>query len=133
MRYLVKIDKNSIKENPDAGSTILRRPIGTPEIYEKYEYKNGVMINYEKSINQPYETIHMLSPISKYSFRYKYEDTVVQCVDCHEIFSSDKLKYEIDYEGENNKVCPQCGVWNCCQLEFEKLNIEDINESKEHV
>lgn len=125
MRYLIRIDKKSIKKNPDAGSTILRRPIGQPEVYEKYEFKNGIMVNYEKTITQPYENLHTLTPIPLYSYRYAYEDTIIECCHCGETFPANELTSDI-YDDGYDRTCPKCDRQNCCELEFEKFNAEEL-------
>ena len=59
----------------------------------------------------------------------KYKPTQVECDECHEGFlhtdmaSDNALWGEGDLERtvESDTVCPKCGAWDCCELEFEQL------------
>lgn len=61
---------------------------------------------------------------------YSYEPTMVQCDECHDEFIHTELKKESglwgegDYEKavESDTVCPKCGAWDCCELEFESVD-----------
>lgn len=82
-------------------------------------------IEISTSYNQ--QILHSLSPQPKYIV--EYEDIIVECDECNEKFKISELEY--DYitmitpddecvEVESNKICPKCGHWDCCELEYEK-------------
>ncbi len=72
------------------------------------------------NINQEIKYQHIdHNPIKKYSF--KYENTIIFCDFCKEKFEVDKL---LEYDNDdyyNDKVCPNCGESQCCQLDYEKI------------
>lgn len=59
----------------------------------------------------------------------KYKPTQVECCECHKEFlhtelTKDKAVWgDGDYQRnvESDTVCPRCGAWDCCELEFEQL------------
>jgi hypothetical protein len=60
----------------------------------------------------------------------RYKPTMIHCSECHEEFLHTELLKDsaIWNEGEYEKpvssdtVCPRCGAWDCCELEFERLH-----------
>jgi hypothetical protein len=62
-------------------------------------------------------------PESKYLYKYLPYD--VECDTCYKKFDHTELMSDrIDYEWYTNTQCPYCGRWNCCEIEYEK--IEDV-------
>jgi hypothetical protein len=62
------------------------------------------------------------------SYFYNYLNTKVKCETCGKAFMSDKFLYadNMDNDEERNcgfsdKVCPYCGKWNCCDIEYESI------------
>ena len=59
----------------------------------------------------------------------EYEPTTIACSDCHEDFLHTELMKDNAIWGEgdleksvsSDKVCPKCGAWDCCELEFARL------------
>jgi len=60
---------------------------------------------------------------------YDYEETTVECEGCGAEFVHTKLKRESatwpqsdgsEKEVESETVCPKCGYWDCCEVEYEK-------------
>lgn len=141
---LIKINRKSIKKNPNAGNTTYHMPLGPTEYHKtvintkQYVSNNGidyllVADNTETklSLSQPVQTIHTLSP--EPDWLYKYEDPEVECKECGNKFKHSELKDEsheyIDEDGFDNwgeikNVCPICDTQECCDVKFEK--IEDI-------
>lgn len=62
------------------------------------------------------------SPIPKYS--YSYLPKTVACCNCKKEFSYEKLLSKEDDTRDNysNTVCPNCGEFRCCTLEYENIN-----------
>jgi len=146
---LVKIDRTTIKKNPNAGKTTYILPIGPEECFKTEYYGDRVKeyVVYSKSerlildrprregdlqsgsiscrYSQPTQVIHTLSPEPAYF--YKYENPTIECEYCksqfkHTELQSDEYSFCEDY-GYSDCVCPKCKEWNCCKLEYE--NIED--------
>jgi hypothetical protein len=165
---LIKIDKSTIRENPDytgisyseeiAGRTIVNVSFQVwPDIL--IEGKNffttstehesmGVVItegvvndesmidilldkkyedhNIKIDVDREHFTVTSC-PAPKYLFEYK--DTEIECNTCGGIFMSYDLKkieisdevYGICYTG-----CPLCGAAYCCNIEYEKFNLESF-------
>lgn len=110
-RILIKIDRNSIKLNPNFGQTTYQVPGQTA------------------SLSRPVQLIRTINPEPKYLF--SHETTIIECQYCHEKFPHIELQSEsyTDCDGESicNTVCPKCKKHHCCKtLQFEQ--IEDIKE-----
>jgi len=111
MRYLIRVDSNSIKKNEDAGQTSHIVP-GMP-----VKDSSGSL---RKSVN----LVHSITPVPNYSF--KYLETLVECEECHAQFSYKKLGSDSIGDGDNKQhldnICPICGIAYCCSITFEKFN-----------
>lgn len=93
-----------------------------PYFYEGYNLEsiphieNGTINRY-----QNYQTVYSLTP--EPSFIYQYDDCDVECESCGEKFSWKELKSEDDewYDGYSysDTICPHCGEWDCCKVEFQ--------------
>jgi len=78
-------------------------------------------------MHQNYNDVFWETPNPEYL--YKYRKIKVKCNECKETFYNTELEYgEIDecsccgngYSYSNTK-CPKCGEWDCCELEYEKI------------
>jgi hypothetical protein len=98
---LIKINRSSIKPNPNAGNSTYYQALGNGE----------------------YEILHTISPEGKWL--YEYEDTLVTCYHCKAQFSYNDLESDEMSFGDNDmwtdKVCPKCHTWSCCEIEFERI------------
>ena len=69
------------------------------------------------------------APIPKYSFTYK--NTKVVCCECGEKIMTDDLQSDESSDGEyySDKICPKCGAFDCCLIEYEKINdvVKNLN------
>lgn len=75
----------------------------------------GIEIEIENHFNTVYH-----SPIPEYS--YKYQNKVMKCSYCGEKIKYNDLNYDdIDIYTYSNTVCPECGEWDCVELEYEKI------------
>jgi len=57
---------------------------------------------------------------------FDYEDTEVECHTCHARFSYEDLKADAIGDGNgdeiwSNSICPKCGEWDCCEIEYESI------------
>lgn len=119
MLYTIQIDKNSIKENPDAGSTVVYYPLGPEEITTKFDKQTGITTTTRK---QPIQVLYLSSPIAKYD--YKYLSQNIKCDFCNKEFDWSKLQEDYDDEyGFIENICPYCNMSECCEISFEKLGI----------
>lgn len=76
------------------------------------------------SLNQDHIRINSLTPESDYF--YKYKNKKVQCYSCKSSFDHTNLKSGSDYDDDdfyiaNNTICPVCGTWDCCEVEYETI------------
>lgn len=144
---LIKINRNSIRKNPNVGNTKYYIPGHKQEYktvvetkqYVKFGDKEWKLISHDtketQRIEQPVQVLHSLSPEPEWL--YSYEDSEIECNAC-----GNKSKYselqekEIDgyWDNENpdqyyyprtiERICPICDSEECCEIEFEK--IEDV-------
>lgn len=121
-KFLIKIDRNSIKENPDAGQTSFFIPGAV--------YKTAT--GWARHIQQ----CHQMTPDPNYLFNY--EDCEVECTYCKEKFSYKDLKskeaYDFEYDEDYTLyyVCPKCNEPDCCDFEYEKIDdvLNEIRRAK---
>lgn len=160
---IVKIDRSTIRKNPNAGNTVYYRNIGPKEYHKQtitfedgiwykrvqigYSYSEEKIVwtlSHEESIKQekrpdhfypdfkessyqPTEKLYSLSPEPEYLF--KYENTVISCEYCNEEFPTNELMNDFDdYSGYNDRVCPKCSAWDCCEIQYEVFDPKSINE-----
>lgn len=130
---VIKIDKNSIKKNPNAGNTSYILPSGPLQRHkEVINTKNYIKIKEDEewmlvseseevsvSHSQPQQVIHSLTPEGKYNF--SYEDTKVRCKDCDKEFSYKLLDSSYEYDSFYENICPYCNLPNCCEYRFETI------------
>ena len=92
------------------------------KIYNDELFKeNGKNITIETS--QDWNTV-TFPPEPKYF--YKYKNTKVKCKECKHKFMSNEFK-EFDWDDNYSYTitgCPKCENWDCCNIEYEK--IEDV-------
>lgn len=113
-KYIVKINRETIRPNPNAGSTI----VYIPGRYVKEFNDDGSV-----SIRADYQTIHTLQPQAK--FLYEYIPTLVQCAFCYaEFYHTELATEEYQSYGYSDTVCPKCESFDCCNIEFEKFGEE---------
>jgi len=113
-KYLIKIDRKTIKKNPNAGSTVTL----VPGIVDHYIDDNGNEV-WERPVQRIYHE-------AERSYLYKYKNNIVQCNECKKRFGVNKL--ESDSYGYDDiysdTICPYCGMWNCCEIEYEQFDKE---------
>lgn len=168
---LIKIDRKSIRKNPNAGRTqqkvagarnttftckgklpgylkdkdnivitgwsirdgikeyegIITDESIIEKIYDNEYYKeNGKNISIETT--QDWHTV-TFPPEPEYF--YKYKDTKVKCKECKHEFMSDEFKeFEIDWDDNYSHTitgCPKCENWDCCDINYEKIEDVKIN------
>ena len=125
MNFFIPIDRKSVRKNPNAGSTVYHMYAGPPEITEVFV--NGILVS--KTVNQPMQTLHTLTPQPNYSFNH--EDIEVRCESCEAMFPSSELVSDDVSDGDygyswSDRCCPKCGTWDCCELEYEKLSDPEL-------
>ncbi|GAF77058.1 unnamed protein product [marine sediment metagenome] len=60
-------------------------------------------------------------------FNFYYEDTLVQCGHCREVFSHTDLHSDyIDGGSYSDTVCPKCNAWDCVEISHERLSNEQL-------
>lgn len=122
-KYLVKIDRNSIKKNPNAGSKDWLVPgrIETSWHIEMGEdEKPKVVVTQHRNIQRVYSIFPEPADL------FKYIPTQVKCKNCGKKSIHDELESDCLFDGENEiyieNICPHCSHPNCCELEYEEMN-----------
>jgi len=157
MTFLIKIDRRTLKKNPNAGSTVsyIRgaksaefKYKGTklPEYLKdkgncyitEIDYQNNIIygkiigIVTQRLIKQVLNdrkncTISMEQDLTKVEhlpepdYFYEYRKTKVQCDSCGAWFDHHKLRSDEIMDVYSDRICPECGEFDCCQLKFESL------------
>lgn len=166
---LVRIDRSTLRRNPDAGKTTTLVPSGiqsgsftierdgrayvldvisTPAVWEQDgivgtffcraatgpmphafpcgETTEGKVGGTDKLVMPEFsremlEIHHQPEP----PWLYEHEPTPVTCNECGETFDSRQLKSDYAFSGPDgdeiwsSAVCPHCGEWDCCDVEYE--------------
>ncbi len=173
----IKINRKSVKKNPNAGQSVHHLPgrititqvmitgectdggavyrkrtyIGSKLSPDKQQLVDGHLVGEETrtieynnagqfppppppdwkdsiSVNTSIQEIHSLTP--QPNWLYEYEDAEVECSICRSEFPWEKLEsdygWDADDEIYSNSVCPECGAWECCEIEFEKLSDKEL-------
>ena len=54
----------------------------------------------------------------------------MECYVCHSEMSWKTLEsvsgWDADDEIYNDRVCPECGAWDCCEIKFEKVSDKEL-------
>jgi hypothetical protein len=93
---------------------------------KKIAESNGYRVSLcDFKIEREVTRLRTLYPQGKYL--YDHLDTEIECSECHEKFLHTELEADYEWMGDDeiwsNKICPKCGVWNCCEIEYEELNL----------
>ncbi len=156
--FIIQIDPISVRKNPNGG---YRGPyiynMGLPIITEtkisndgsswtKKVFINGALSEHttitgmakpeywaeSKTIEYPRTELYTLGGEPKYFFTYL--PTPVKCDDCGAEFPYTEL-LALEFDGEDyeytNTGCPKCGYWNCCGIEFQKIEDFLLGDSYE--
>lgn len=109
MKFLIPIDRASIKENPNKDG--------------KYYIPGRVNKEYDENRNLTSVTqdITVVYDIAPTKWLYKYTDTPIMCSTCLTIFNHTMLKEQWLGDCYFDRICYNCGDLYCCELEFEKL------------
>ena len=113
MKTIVLIDRSTVRRNPNAGRTYTLVP-GRSSVVDGKEMRQV-------------QRMHSICPDPSHLFDYVPTD--VRCSSCgaafdHRLLESDAMPTN---EGEiySEVVCPECGAWDCCEVEFEELDADD--------
>lgn len=158
MKYIIEIDRESIKRNPRAGETMTvvgHRKTATfditgdlpdffidgenvmitesayggfiqsykGEIFDDDTINKCVGLNLNVTVNID-RNFYRHDHIRIWDYTYKNID--IMCDSCEETIKSEDLKSEEIWNGADeyysNRVCPKCGEFDCCELEYENFN-----------
>lgn len=71
-----------------------------------------------------HRTVQRLHHLPEPSWHYSYEPAPVTCRECGESFPNQELGSDCAYNGDGEDcsfaVCPRCGAWECCDVEYER-------------
>lgn len=124
MKYFIPIDRTTIRENPNAGNTVYYQQ--GPTEYQmnleliSWDNKKWKLTAVNKTAKQNINKLYSLTPEG--SHFYDFEKTIISCDSCGKTFSWDQLKAEGCDDFWSDRICPSCEAWDCCELEFERLN-----------
>lgn len=150
MKFIIPIDRSTLRKNPDAGRTNYAVP--GPKSVERYvEYNDGpngvseewrgngngefFMVSQQRGpkhstderVVQEFEhqecvTFSTMMPAPDWLFSYL--PTPVTCSNCGATFPHTELGSDYIYTGEDDvpldNICPTCGTPDCCEIEFEQ-------------
>ena len=96
---------------------------------EELFLQHGLKISGWKVSNQYQEMDYITAP-SPYLYDYKRKK--VQCYNCKANIWHDELQTDYSDCGDycRDNVCPKCDRADCCDVEYEKLDIRDLNRLK---
>jgi len=114
MKFLILIDRNTIRENRFAGKRIHFLPGRST----KTETGTVVFDVLE---------LHTLEPAPTHFF--EYIPTTVICENCGHIFLHTELLDDEILGNFYKNFCPKCHESECCEIEFEQLKPEMIGET----
>jgi hypothetical protein len=103
---------------------------------ERLLARDVLSITLEHRIDRPVQRFKTVHPGP--SWLYDYVPTEVTCDHCGAVFLHTELTTEsnmpddIQYD-HSESVCPKCGHWDCCEVEFEKLTDELIKEAHNEI
>lgn len=137
--HKILIDKATIRKNPEYMDYhvkhYVRGPVmvfvnGRSATNEEYKrYFNGdwrFFRDNNLALEIIREAIHInTQPPSEYLF--DYIPTPIKCYFCKKEFYHNELTY--DYNSNVENICPCCGMGYCCDVEFENLT-DDLIENK---
>ena len=155
MKFFIKIDRRTIKKNPNAGSTMTYIPtdqtctfkydgnklpdylvdgknchitnwniesISGTLIYPIEKYLFQKIMEDEKLITLEIEQgIQEIEHLPEPEYFYKYKKTKVKCNECGSEFCHDQLEADSCMDAYSNTICPVCGMWECCDIEYENI------------
>ena len=106
--------------------TFFLKEMPDEKVVMKLSKKHGSLFSI--IVDTPYQNIHSL--IGEPDWHFRYEDTEVKCSRCkhkfsHEDFESDSRDYYDGYDENiefSDTCCPNCGKWDCCEIEYEEIN-----------
>ena len=112
MKFVVRIDPDSIKKNPDAGRT-------------SFFVAGMIHNNPDGSMSREVQQMHQMTPDPNYTCEVLGCDVV--CDECGKIFPHEELEERRygggwDDEWYDVNVCPYCEEVECCELEYEQFN-----------
>src|SRR5437879_2237461 len=112
MKYLVKIDLHTLVRNQNVGDTETLISLGTIDAED-----GSPMQMVYRTVKHP--------PVPEFSFGY--QDTIIKCSECDKSSEIADLEYDSKYEGKDKvasseTICPHCGAWDCCQLEYQQVD-----------
>lgn len=114
MKYLIKINRDSIKKNSNAGQ--MKWPM-YGQTYESIDDQGNLVQTREV------QYMYTMTPVPKYFFEYMPFE--VQCKYCYSKFPYTELDddYYMDNDEETciSEICPNCNKSNCCEIEFEEF------------
>jgi len=118
---LIKIKRNSIKRNPNAGRTDYL-------IAGKEEHTSNP--DGSESWHRDVQHVRSLFPEPKWLF--EYQNNRVTCNNCGKTFGWKRLESDYLSDFGSSSICPYCKEWDCCEIEFEDIK-EVLRENSRRV
>lgn len=116
MMTLIPIDRDTIRRNPLRGQRSFLVP-GRVQCEAVVDANSG---KFHVTKRRDVQRIFTTEPQPEWL--YEYLPTEVECNYCGATFDHSELQSDsCDY---SERICPECGSWDCCDIEFE--SIDDI-------
>lgn len=81
---------------------------------------SGELKGYNLNINEELHNIsyrHAPEPV----YLFKYSPTIIECCNCKKKLFHEQLDEQPTEDSYCDTICPNCGTWECCQLEYETI------------
>lgn len=95
---------------------LLNKPLNDFDDAFKNKIKNHYISYVIKYAHHP---VYSISPEPQFLYIYP-EEYYINCSYCNERFNYKDLLDDSDLDYYSTEICPKCGAWDCCKLEFEK-------------
>lgn len=138
MIFFIKIKQDTIRKNPYGNQSVYyrngnisRERTVVKSFIERYTNEQLVSVSVPQIITdnttiiQDVQEMRTIKPQPKWL--YEYENSLIICKDCQEQFPHLELLSNGDRDCFSDTICPYCGVWDCCELEFESLSNVNTN------
>jgi hypothetical protein len=118
--YLIE-GKNCVTVAWNTAANMRELILNDHSLVEKLLHQKGVY-----DLKTDYNNIKLNhEPLPRYN--YVYHNTIIDCYYCEKTITRKELKIDSINDGYSDTICPRCGAWDCCELEYEDINTIKIN------
>lgn len=137
----VRVDPASISDGflwlekratPEDGKLVSTRSMGRMRADGRFVPVQvlSAAVTYNAWLPGPPEVSYEITGYGGEALAYDYEPAEVECVGCGERYCHSRLATEVRTEADDEvvsrRVCPVCGHWECCEVEWEKPTQDEL-------